>query len=693
MDRDTVYSTLDVNTAECQFPADKDFIMGEVVKHHGSADMFNRKLRLQLLLEPLSYSVDLRRLCERTQTEDWDLAPLQEWLGGTGLSCRSRKSIVTTSAAADSSADAGAADSNSGAAVGCSSERAVVVVSGAGEGKSTLSALLCAATRSGVAGYHFIKYSDQRRLEPVRVIKTLAFQLAHRYAYGHMSSTCKQFIVQPRTVAGAWNAAATCRCIFHALLDRRPIWLCRHMRTRGLLVWAMALYAPGCRLPMMAEELLRLSATHVCMVADAVEAFELLLLAPLMAIEAQLCEAGVHVLLLLDALDEADPLEAQHDLVIHASPCTQQESANHDQRGHPAVADLQHARAMAHSTRMCPVPCGNRMLQLLTLHLHRLPPCVRFIITTRPDASSGLAVQTLSRTFAAHGGVRVLPLKTLLCAAPAPDKLAQTHGSVRSASASGGMMVYHTVKTLLQRRAESAALRIDGGLQVPSYVTPSPAESFAASLQDVHALYGKVFEASVLGESSADSCAPGMAQGVRDLVSILMAAQEPLSHALVQQMGYGNCIEHLPGFPTLFFVDEHHLYMLHKSLGDWLLSAPDSGTYAADTQRGHLLLGQHLLAAARRDSTNTGRYALAYLVVHLAAAVGVQAPTSKQRYAVSMAQTALDVALSDFAFMERVLQARCGGRVVGALGSLTSSCHTPLSDGLLRLLRTYLYDL
>lgn len=59
-------------------------------------------------------------------------------------------------------------------------QRAVVVVSGAGEGKSTLSALLCAAADSGVGGYHFIKYSDQRRLEPLRVIRTLAFQLAHR---------------------------------------------------------------------------------------------------------------------------------------------------------------------------------------------------------------------------------------------------------------------------------------------------------------------------------------------------------------------------------------------------------------------------------------------------------------------------------------------------------------------------------
>jgi hypothetical protein len=36
-----------------------------------------------------------------------------------------------------------------------------------------------------------------------------------------------------------------------------------------------------------------------------------------------------------------------------------------------------------------PVLCGNPALQLLTNHLQRLPACVRFFLTTRPDAASG----------------------------------------------------------------------------------------------------------------------------------------------------------------------------------------------------------------------------------------------------------------------------------------------------------------
>jgi hypothetical protein len=51
-------------------------------------------------------------------------------------------------------------------------------------GKSTVSALLCGAGPAGaalascVSAHHFVKYSDARRLDPVRIVKSLAFQLA-----------------------------------------------------------------------------------------------------------------------------------------------------------------------------------------------------------------------------------------------------------------------------------------------------------------------------------------------------------------------------------------------------------------------------------------------------------------------------------------------------------------------------------
>lgn len=123
--------------------------MHEVRKHHTSAARFNARLKLQLLLEPLSYRVDVRRLHDMAAATGtvWDFTAVQAWRalppGGAG--------------------------------------RVLCVAAGAGEGKSTISAALCVAAGGGrVAAQHFLKYNDQRRLEPLRIIKSLAFQLAER---------------------------------------------------------------------------------------------------------------------------------------------------------------------------------------------------------------------------------------------------------------------------------------------------------------------------------------------------------------------------------------------------------------------------------------------------------------------------------------------------------------------------------
>ncbi|GFR41512.1 hypothetical protein Agub_g2207, partial [Astrephomene gubernaculifera] len=61
-DRATLVSSLDVEAAECFVAADKEAILADVVAQHGSTAAFNDMLKLQLLLQPLSYRVDLERL-------------------------------------------------------------------------------------------------------------------------------------------------------------------------------------------------------------------------------------------------------------------------------------------------------------------------------------------------------------------------------------------------------------------------------------------------------------------------------------------------------------------------------------------------------------------------------------------------------------------------------------------------------
>jgi hypothetical protein len=151
-DRKAVVESLDISKAQCFDPDDREMIMADVDATHGSADAFNRKLRLQLLLEPLSYRVDLRRLLARAQETGtrWCFGAVRDWLG-----------------------------EGEGAA---SPRRLLCMCAGAGEGKSTASAALCSGLLppGSIAAYHLCKYNDARRLDPVRIIKSLAFQLAAR---------------------------------------------------------------------------------------------------------------------------------------------------------------------------------------------------------------------------------------------------------------------------------------------------------------------------------------------------------------------------------------------------------------------------------------------------------------------------------------------------------------------------------
>ena len=120
-----------------------------MLKTHGSTERFDDLLKLQLMLEPLSCTADIRRLQQQSAAMTWDFTPVDAWLaGGT---------------------------------------RALCISAGAGEGKSTIAASLvgCKLVGDGgnnprVSAHHFLKYNDQRRLEPVRIIKSLAFQLACR---------------------------------------------------------------------------------------------------------------------------------------------------------------------------------------------------------------------------------------------------------------------------------------------------------------------------------------------------------------------------------------------------------------------------------------------------------------------------------------------------------------------------------
>lgn len=59
-------------------------ILDKVVQHHGSTSAFNSALKRQLLLEPLSYKVDLEELNRRSVGTRWDFSRIETWLSEVG---------------------------------------------------------------------------------------------------------------------------------------------------------------------------------------------------------------------------------------------------------------------------------------------------------------------------------------------------------------------------------------------------------------------------------------------------------------------------------------------------------------------------------------------------------------------------------------------------------------------------------
>ncbi|PNH06904.1 WD repeat domain-containing protein, partial [Tetrabaena socialis] len=625
-DRTAVLHSINVTEAACYKPEDKVMILNEVSRHHTSPEVFNTKLKLQLLLEPLSYRADMQRLNKHAAAigTQWVFDGLDAWLA--------------------------------------SESRVLCIAAGAGEGKSTISAALCShqgqegrGPAATVSACHFLKYNDQRRLEPIRIIKSLAFQLAER------NQGVGQHLLQ--------------------LLDD----------------------------------------SKVVQMTDVEEAFVDLLLQPLQALGQW--EPLVPLVLLIDALDEADPSELQLAISNGGKPT-------------------------------CPKACGNLALQLVTNQLHRLPPFVRFIFTTRPDAAAGQVLPCLVRTFpdsvlhlspTAHQWVRShltehspWPSIQVAISARTPWAVDRTGAS---SSRQGGVLVYHTAVAACQ-----------GGDMLP----PVPHDP---QLEDVYAVYGRVFEAAYAQYGNGNHPGREKAQQlVGDLLAVLMAAKEPLSQSFLQQLCLGDAIPLLPGYPTLFLVDEHHLYLVHKSLGDWLLDPTISSDFAARVHHGHALIGLHLARLWRPQETATpsvstseshmqgtklqqqeqqqvpraasgsragfrngnnskqehgqreysmyggssfSPYLLKYMVAHLANAADAAAATagghsggrdgSSAGAAPSTPAAVLDLLLQDFGFLAAALKAGHGPAIIGTLGYM--KMHTGWSYEALRWLRSDLYNL
>lgn len=318
----------------------------------------------------------------------------------------------------------------------------------------------------------------------------------------------------------------------------------------------------------------------------------------------------------------------------------------------------------------------NTAMQLLHQQLIKLPDTVRFIITTRPDGSGNNILAALQLTF--PGLLKVQPSMLHAPAVSSTDGpgslLAPASIDMSGATVSEGGKApagpalgvgdpADLTRTASMRVGAGGGVRAERvmlvttlrdevfpslGLRAPSHPAHE-AEDQAATLDTLYTCYSDIWDARTTSYS------PQQAGQVRELLSVLLAAQEPLAMALLQRMGLAECVSLLPGYGVLFFESEHHLYMLHKSLADWLDQKQNSlNAHAVNVETGHTILARHLSLAAKGIGSMPGAYALKHLVRHLLLS------DVHDEQDLQWTTATLDAVLGNFGFLEAVMRAGHG---------------------------------
>jgi hypothetical protein len=243
------------------------------------------------------------------------------------------------------------------------------------------------------------------------------------------------------------------------------------------------------------------------------------------------------------------------------------------------------------------VPSGETVLDVLVRHAEDLPPWLRIVATTRPEARILDQIRTL-RCFELRADI--------------PENKAdlQQYIQNRLGPAAGGaaarLMELASGNFLYARHALDALG--DGTLSLPSLGTLTPGLS---------AFYRTIFARLF----------PDMAVYDRDygpLLRALAAARGPLPLAVFQRLtaaepeSLHRRLRLLRSYLRAIGEGQtaaHTFY--HQSLRDWLTNAEEAGDYWLDVRKGHALL-----AGALADAWPAEEYALRHLPYHLAAARG-----------------------------------------------------------------------
>eukprot|EP01051_Picozoa_sp_SAG22_P006717 SAG22_NODE_449_length_10399_cov_43.159515_8_plen_1444_part_01 len=237
----------------------------------------------------------------------------------------------------------------------------------------------------------------------------------------------------------------------------------------------------------------------------------------------------------------------------------------------------------------------NRVVRLLQGFGKAKTNALSVVVTMRPDPEANLIV--LRSAFGLEN-VLELPPSTLRVVS-AVGEIGQSEDVLRSAPQWAAAMV--------EKEQSKIYVTVCRGFVEKWLASSRPAAKLPTPPANIDEAYKLWFELQP------------QADGVKQLLGVVMAAREPLSSAHLDELGLLAARDSLPGWGLLFEDREHLLQTLHLSVREFLLDATRSGLHAADVASGHVMMARSCLNILQERAIGpTLEYALRHGHVHLA---------------------------------------------------------------------------
>ena len=156
-------------------------------------------------------------------------------------------------------------------------------------------------------------------------------------------------------------------------------------------------------------------------------------------------------------------------------------------------------------------------------------------------------------------------------------------------------------------------------------------------------------------------------------VTVALTATLSLIATLLQGLGLEQYLEHLPGWPTLFYVSDNRVYFMHKSLVDWLRSEwSTTHQNGLNETAGHSTLGKFLLEMEVLETTDVlliQSHAAGSIEVNIYAASDYALKYAIDHICKMGSPESLERALQHWPYLQQVFVTKYGSKLIKAIAN------------------------